>query len=106
MLHEPEKKVKKLNPVGDILLLKSMEFNLGNGKILEPTVGNETPVYYVVEAVGEGKYSEFAKKFIDMRFQVGDVVLAPAFSGRQIKLHGQTYILTGQDTILAKVEIE
>jgi co-chaperonin GroES (HSP10) len=40
-----------------------------------------------------------------MRYEVGDLVLSPAFGGRQIKIENETYILIEQNSIMAKLQI-
>lgn len=92
-------------PQGDLVLLKEEKVMLTNSKILMPAVGNETPVTCRVMAVGEGKLSEFTWKHVPMKYQVGDLVLSPAFGGRQIKIENETYILIEQNGIMAKLEI-
>jgi chaperonin GroES len=92
-------------PQGDFILLKEEKIVLSNSKILMPNVGNETPLTCKVLAVGQGRLSEFKWENVPMRYEVGDLVLSPAFGGRQIKIENETYILIEQNSIMAKLEV-
>jgi len=93
-------------PQNDYVLLKEEKVMLTKSRIMMPNVGNETPMTCRVIAVGDGRLSEFKWERVPMKYSVGDLVISPAFGGRQIKLDNETYILIEQNSIMAKVEIK
>lgn len=93
-------------PQGDYVLLKEEKVVLTNSKILIPNVGNETPLTCRVINVGQGRLSEFTWQNVPMKYNIGDLVLSPAFGGRQIKIENEIYILIEQNAIMAKMEVK
>lgn len=94
----------KIVPRGDMVLLKEERLKLTKSKIIIPNIGSETPLTCKVIAIGEGKLSEWLWKTVPMKYKVGDLVLSPAFGGRQVEINNEKYILIGQDAILANLE--
>ena len=95
----------KIIPRGDMILLKEEKLKLTKSSIIVPNIGSETPLICRVIAVGEGRLSEWLWKTVPIKYKVGDLVLSPAFGGRQVEINSEKHILIGQDAILANIEI-
>jgi chaperonin GroES len=88
----------KIQPLSDRVLVEpqAAETKTASGIII-PDAAKETPQRGVVVAVGNGK------KDHDMTVKVGDTVLYGKYSGTELKLDGQDYLMMREDDILAIV---
>jgi chaperonin GroES len=73
------------------------------GGIFIPDTAKEKPQQGEVVAVGKGKKTEDGT-VIPMDVKVGDKVLFGKYSGTEIKLEGQDYLIMREDDILGVVE--
>lgn len=89
----------KLVPLGDRVVLQELkaEETTKSGIVL-PGQAQEKPQQAEVLAVGPGT-SE-----VKMEVAVGDQVIYSKYSGTEVKLDGQKYIIVKQDDILAIVK--
>lgn len=93
----------KLKPLADRVLLKPVEAmeTTASGIILS-TANKEKPVLSEVVAVGPGGMVDGNE--VKMEVRVGDRVVVAKYSGTEVKLDGEKYIIVRQSDILAIVE--
>ncbi|MBQ8639744.1 MAG: co-chaperone GroES [Lachnospiraceae bacterium] len=93
----------KLVPLGDRVVLKQVaaEKTTKSGIVL-PGSEKEKPQQAEVIAVGPGGVVD--GKEIIMQVAVGQVVIYSKYSGTEVKLDGEEYIIVKQNDILAVVE--
>ena len=90
-----------VKPMEDRVLLKPMEAETKtSGGIIIPDNAKEKPQKAEVIAVGPGKISDKGQK-IEMTLKKGDKVLYGKYSGTEITVDGQEYLITRESDILA-----
>jgi len=91
----------KLRPLHDRVIIKRMEEErLSAGGIVIPDTATEKPVKGEVIAVGNGKILEDGKvRPVDL--QVGDKVLFGKYSGTEVKVDGNEYLVMREEDIMA-----
>ncbi len=94
----------RLKPLGDRVLVKPIEKKdeIRSGLII-PDTAKEKPQEGEVVAAGKGKIGEDGK-LIPMDVKTGDKILYGKYSGTEIKIEGQEYLIMHQDDILGLVE--
>ena len=92
----------KLTPLGDRVVLKQLvaEETTKSGIVL-PGHGKEKPQQAEVIAVGPGGVVD--GKEVKMEVKVGDQVIFSKYSGTEVKLDEEEYIIVRQNDILAVV---
>ncbi|UCD14923.1 MAG: co-chaperone GroES [Candidatus Omnitrophota bacterium] len=94
----------KIRPLGDRVLIKpSQEPEKTKGGILLPDTAKEKPQEGKVVAVGSGKKTDDGK-IISVSLKVGDKVLYGKYSGTEITVDGEEYLITREEDILAVYE--
>ena len=99
-----EKKNKtKLIPLGDRLVIQPVEQEevLASGIVI-PDTAKEKPQQGDVLAAGPGRQDDDGKR-IAMDVKVGDRVLYAKYSGQEIKIDQNEYIVLSEKDVLAKV---
>lgn len=93
----------KLVPLGDRVVLKELvaEETTKSGIVL-PGQAQEKPQQAEVVAVGPGGMVD--GKEVTMNVKAGDQVIYSKYSGTEVKLDGEKYIIVKQSDILAIVE--
>ena len=93
----------KLKPLGDRVVLKTVEVEetTASGIVL-PGNAKEKPSMAEVVAVGPGGVVD--GKEVKMEVKVGDKVITSKYSGTEVKLDKEEYIVVRQNDILAIVE--
>ena len=90
-----------IRPISDRVLVKRVESeNKSAGGIVIPDTAQEKPIIGEVIAVGNGKVLESG----DIRkpdVAVGDKILFGKYSGTEVKLDGQDYLMMKEDDIMA-----
>jgi chaperonin GroES len=90
----------KIQPLGDRVLVKAVEqAEMKRGGIIIPDTAKEKPQEGLVVACGKGKTTEDGK-ILPMDVKVGDKILYGKYSGSELKLEGQEYLIMHQDDIL------
>lgn len=89
----------KIKPLGDRLIVKPIERETMKGGIIIPDTAKEKPMEGEVLAAGPGKLAENGTRTA-MDVKVGDKVLYGKYSGTEIKLDNETYLIIHQDEIL------
>lgn len=94
----------KLRPMQDRIIVKRVEEETKTaGGIFIPETAKEKPMEGEVVAVGNGKKTEEGK-IIALDVKVGDKVLFGKYSGTEIKVEGQDYLIMREDDILGVIE--
>ena len=95
----------KLIPLSDKLVLKPIvqEEVLSSGIVI-PDTAKEKPNQGEVVAVGPGRRDDDGK-VIPMEVSVGDRVLYAKYTGQEIKVENEEYIVLKENDILCKVEV-
>jgi chaperonin GroES len=90
----------KIQPLGDRVLVKPVEQQeTKRGGIIIPDTAKEKPQEGLVVACGKGKVTEDGK-VLPMDVKAGDKILYGKYSGSELKLEGQDYLIMHQDDIL------
>ncbi len=93
-----------IRPLHDRVVVKRMEqAEQVRGGIIIPDTAKEKPQEAEVIAVGPGKLSEDGKR-LPMDVQTGDRVLVGKYSGSEIRIDHQDYVILREDEILAVVK--
>ena len=93
----------KLVPLGDKIVLKQLEAEeTTKSGIILPGQAQEKPQQAEVIAVGPGGVVD--GKEVKMEVTVGDKVIYSKYSGTEVKLDGEEYIIVKQSDILAIVK--
>jgi chaperonin GroES len=91
----------KVRPLHDRLVVRRIEEKeTVKGGIIIPDTAKEKPQEGEVIAVGNGKVLENGTK-VAMDVKTGDRVLFGKYSGTDIKIDGQEYLILREDEILA-----
>jgi len=93
-----------IRPLHDRVIVRRIEEGEQvRGGIIIPDTAKEKPQEGEVIAVGEGKYKEDGtRQTLDV--QVGDRVLFGKYSGSEIKLDGEEFLIMREDEILGVIE--
>lgn len=93
----------QVKPMGTRVLLKEIETEeTTRSGIVLPSNAKEKPYMAEVIEVGPGEIKDGEE--IKMQVKKGDKVLYSKYSGTEVKLDGQKYLIVKQDDILAIVE--
>ena len=94
----------KIKPLGDRVLIKpSEEEEKSKGGIVLPDTAKEKPQRGEIVAIGEGKKTEGGKT-IALSVKVGNKVLYGKYSGTEISVSGEEYLIMREEDILAIVD--
>jgi chaperonin GroES len=90
----------KIQPLGDRVLVKPVEQKeTKRSGIIIPDTAKEKPQEGEVVACGKGKVTEEGKT-LPMDVKAGDRILYGKYSGSEVKLDDQEYLIMHQDDIL------
>jgi chaperonin GroES len=93
-----------LRPLHDRILVERIEEDEQKvGGIIIPDTAKEKPQQGKVIAVGAGKIEKDGKR-IALDVKQGDTILFGKYSGQEIKVEGQEYLIMREDEVLAVVE--
>ena len=94
----------KIRPLHDRILVKRQEEQETiRGGIIIPDTAKEKPQEGKVVAVGNGKIGEDGKR-IPLDVKAGDLILFGKYSGQEIKLDGEEFLIMREDEVLAVIE--
>ena len=93
-----------VKPLGDRVLVQPIEEQeVKKGGIIIPDTAKEKPQEGEVMAVGEGKYREDgSRQSLDVK--VGDRVLFGKYSGSEVKLDNEEFLIMREDEILGVIQ--
>jgi chaperonin GroES len=90
----------KLRPLHDRILVKRIEEEeVRRGGIIIPDTAKEKPQEGKVIAVGTGKVTEDGKR-IPMDVKAGDRVLFGKYSGSEVKIDDEEYLILREEDVL------
>ena len=95
----------KIKPLHDRVIIRRIEDNVNQtaGGLFIPDTAKEKPQEGEVIAAGEGKYKEDGtRQTLDVK--AGDRVLFGKYSGSEIKLDNEEFIIMREDEILGIIE--
>jgi len=93
----------KMKPLADRVVIKpSPAEEKSRGGIILPDTAKEKPVIGEVVAVGPGKVSDEGKP-VPMEVKVGDKVLYGKYSGTEVTVDGEEYLIMREADIFAIV---
>ena len=94
----------KVKPLNDRVLVKRIEeTQVTKGGIVIPDTAKEKPIEGRVIAVGSGKMSDAGNR-MSLQAKEGDRILFGKYSGTEIEVEGEEYLMMREDDILAIVE--
>jgi len=93
-----------LRPLGDRVILKALpQEEVTRGGVILPDTAKEKPQQGEVVAVGTGKLLENGTK-VPMEVKEGARVLYGKYSGTEVKIEGEEYLIVKESEILAILE--
>jgi chaperonin GroES len=96
----------KIRPLYDRIVVKRIEEQeTVRGGIIIPDTAKEKPQEGEVMAVGHGKRLDDGK-LVPLDVKVGDRILFGKYSGSDIKLDGDEYLIMREDEVLGVLEAE
>ena len=94
----------KIRPLHDRILVKRIEEQeVRRGGIIIPDTAKEKPQEGKVVAVGDGKILEDGKR-VPLDVKVGDRVLFGKYSGSEVKIEDEDYLILKEEEILGVLE--
>ena len=94
----------KIRPLHDRILVKrEEEKEVKKGGIIIPDTAKEKPQEVKVIAVGNGKVNDEGKK-VPLDVKAGDKILFGKYSGSEVKLDDEEYLILREEDVLAIIE--
>lgn len=94
----------KLRPLQDRVLVQRVEEETTTkGGIIIPDTAKEKPAEGKVVAVGNGKIGEDGKR-IALDIKKGNRILFGKYSGSEVKIDGEEYLIMREDDVLGIIE--
>jgi len=94
----------KLRPLHDRLLVERVEeAETKKGGIIIPDSAKEKPQEGTVAAVGNGKRNEKGE-IVPLEVKVGDHILFGKYSGNEVNIDDQEYLILREDEVLAVLD--
>jgi chaperonin GroES len=94
----------KLKPLQDRILVQRIEEEkTTKGGIIIPDTAKEKPAEGKVVAVGNGKIGEDGKR-IALEVKKGDRILFGKYSGTEVKISGEEFLILREDDVLGVIE--
>ena len=94
----------KLRPLQDRILVQRVEEETTTkGGIIIPDTAKEKPAEGKVTAVGNGKIGEDGKR-IALEIKKGDRILFGKYSGTEVKVSGEEYLIMREEDVLGIIE--
>ena len=93
-----------IRPLHDRVLVRRLEEQESKiGGIIIPDTAKEKPQQAEVMAVGNGKMLENGER-VPLDVNAGDRILFGKYSGSEVKIDGQEYLILREDEILAVLQ--
>ena len=89
-----------IKPLADRVIVKPMEAETMKGGIIIPDTAKEKPQEGKIIAVGKGKMTEEGK-ILAMDVKAGDKVLYGKYSGTEVSVGGDDFLILREGDILA-----
>ena len=92
-----------IRPLHDRIVVQRIEGEQKVGGIIIPDCAKEKPQQGKVIAAGDGKPKDDGKR-VPLDVKPGDSILFGKYSGQEIKLDGNEYLIMREDDVLAVIE--
>jgi chaperonin GroES len=93
-----------IRPLHDRIIVQRVEDSEPTaGSIVIPDSAKEKPLQGKVIAAGNGRYTDEGTR-VPLEVSVGDLVLFGKYSGQEIKLDGEDYLVMREDDVLARFD--
>ena len=93
-----------VRPLHDRIIVRRLEEGEQQiGGIIIPDTAKEKPQRGTVLAVGNGKTNDEGK-LVALDVKAGELILFGKYSGQEIKLDGQEYLIMKEDDVLAIID--
>ncbi|MGB5848916.1 MAG: co-chaperone GroES [Ignavibacteriaceae bacterium] len=93
----------KIKPLGDRIVVKPMEAEeKTKGGIILPDTAKEKPVEGTIVVAGPGRKSDDGK-IVEMEVKVGEKILYGKYSGTEVTIAGEEYLIMRESDIFAIV---
>lgn len=90
-----------LKPLGDRLVVKNVEQSEKSaGGVFLPDTAKEKPQEGIIVAIGSGRTLDNGTK-LPIEVKVGDRVIYSKYSGSEVKIDGQEYLIISEKDVLA-----
>ena len=94
----------KLRPLQDRLLVQRVEEEAKTkGGIIIPDTAKEKPAEGKVVAAGNGKVGDDGQR-IPLEIKAGDRILFGKYSGTEVKIEGEEFLIMREDDVLGVIE--
>jgi len=94
----------KVRPLHDRIIVQRLEEDEQRvGGIIIPDTAKEKPQQGKVMAVGKGKYKDDGK-VLPLDVKEGDTILFGKYSGQDIKIDGNEYLIMREEEVLAVLD--
>ena len=94
----------KLRPLQDRILVQRVEEETKTkGGIIIPDTAKEKPAEGKVVAVGNGKVGDDGNR-VALEIKVDDRILFGKYSGTEVKIEGEEYLIMREDDVLGVIE--
>jgi chaperonin GroES len=94
----------KVRPLHDRIIVQRLEEGEQKiGGIIIPDTAKEKPQQGKVYAVGAGKVKDDGKR-LPLDVKDGDTILFGKYSGQEIKIDGEEYLIMREDEVLAVLD--
>ena len=92
-----------VKPLADRILVRRLEdTEVKRGGIIIPDTAKEKPQQGEVVAVGPGRITDEGKR-VALEVKTGDKILMGKYSGTEVKIDGNEYLIMREDDVLAIV---
>lgn len=99
-----EATMTKLQPLGNRVLVRRLEHDEKlKGGIILPDAAKKKQEQAQVVAIGPGKKDK-SGKLIEMPVKVGDIILMEKYSGQEIRLNDEDFVILRGDDLIAIVD--
>ena len=94
----------KIIPLADRLVVKNIQQEevLASGIVI-PDTAKEKPQQAEVLAVGPGRVDDNGNR-VPMEIAVGDIIVYAKYSGNEIKIDQEEYLILSEKDVLAKIQ--
>ncbi len=93
----------KIKPLHDNILVERIEQEMKKGGIIIPDTAKEKPQEGKVIATGDGRRDDKGNR-IPLEVKKGDIILFGKYSGNEIKLEENEYLIMREDDVLGIIE--
>jgi chaperonin GroES len=90
----------KIRPLHDRIIVQRVEESAQSGSIIIPDSAKEKPQQGKVIAAGNGRYTDEGTR-VALDVKAGDLILFGKYSGQEIRLDGEDYLVMREDEVLA-----